>query len=69
LLALLQSQSVPFAFSTHDPVLEDLKRYPIIREYVLKHYVDLDGTGGLVLVDTRRQPTGRFGRLGFPCFG
>ena len=68
-LALLQRQSVPFAFSTHDPVLDDLKRYPTIREYFQRHYVELDGTGGLVLVDTRREPTSRFGRLGFPCFG
>jgi hypothetical protein len=69
LLALLQRQSVPFAFSTHDPVFNDLKRYPHIYEYFRTHYVELDGTRGLVLVDTRRTPTGQFGRLGFPCFG
>jgi hypothetical protein len=68
LLALLRQQSVPFAFSTHDPVLEDLKRYPMIREYMLEHYVELEGTDGLVLVDSRREPTSQFGRLGFPCF-
>lgn len=68
LLALLQSQSVPFAFSTHDPVFADLKRYPRIYEYFRQHYEELDGTRGLLLVDTRRQPTSRFGRLGFPCF-
>jgi len=66
--AILQAQSVPFALSTHDPVLNDLRRYPTIHEYFLKHYVELDGTRGLVLVDTRRQPTSTFGRLGFPCF-
>ncbi|MBI4486222.1 MAG: hypothetical protein HY655_09450 [Acidobacteria bacterium] len=68
LLELLQNQSVPFAFSTHDPVFADLKRYPRIHEYFRKHYAELDGTRGLVLVDTRRQPTSRFGHLGFPCF-
>lgn len=68
LLALLQSQSVPFAFSTHDPVLADLTRYPLIHEYFSKHYVELDGTEGRLLVDTRRPPMSRYGRLGFPCF-
>lgn len=68
LLALLQTQSVPFAFSTHDPVFADLKRYPRIHEYFLTHYVELEGARGVVLVDTRRQPTSQFGRLGFPCF-
>jgi hypothetical protein len=68
LLALLRTQSVPFAFSTHDPVLEDLKRYPSIRDYFATHYVELEGSHGLLLIDTRRQPTGRFGLLGFPCF-
>jgi hypothetical protein len=68
LLALLQRQSVPFAFSTHDPVFADLERYPRIHEYFRQHYVELDGTRGLLVVDTRRQPTSRFGRLGFPCF-
>ncbi len=68
LLDLLQRQSVPFAFSTHDPVFTDLKRYPRIHEYFATHYAELEGTSGLVLFDTRRQPTSRFGRLGFPCF-
>ncbi|MBI4486018.1 MAG: hypothetical protein HY655_08415 [Acidobacteria bacterium] len=68
LLALLRTQSVPFAFSTHDPVFADLKRYPRIHEYFRQHYEELEGTRGLLLVDTRRQPTSRFGELGFPCF-
>jgi hypothetical protein len=68
LLELLERQSVPFAFSTHDPVLTDLKRYPHIHRYFTPHYEELNGTQGLVLVDTRRQATSRFGRLGFPCF-
>lgn len=68
LLQLLQRQSVPFAYSTHDPVFEDLEAYPAIHEYFRKHYVELDGSGGLVLVDTRRRPTITFGAFGFPCF-
>ncbi|MBI4486221.1 MAG: hypothetical protein HY655_09445 [Acidobacteria bacterium] len=67
-LELLQRQSVPFAYSTHDPVLEDLKRYPRILAYFRQHYVELEGSRGLVLVDTRRQPRGTFGAPGFPCF-
>jgi hypothetical protein len=67
-LALLKNQSVPFAVSTHDPVLEDFKRYPKIREYLVKHYVEVEGSHGLILVDTRRQPKGRFGPMEFPCF-
>ncbi len=58
-LALLQKQSVPFALSTHDPVLDDFKSYPRIREYLCKHYAELEGSGGLLLVDTRRRPTER----------
>ena len=67
-LALLQHQSVPFAFSTDDPVLEDLGRYPAIRDYLVQHYVALAGSDGRLLLDRRRQPTGKFGALGFPCF-
>ena len=67
-LALIERQSVPFAFSTHDPVLEDFKAYPRIHEYLVRHYVELEGSEGRLLVDTRRTPTGTFGRVGFPCF-
>jgi hypothetical protein len=67
-LELLQRQSVPFAYSTHDPVFDDLSRYPRIHEYLKMHYVELEGSRGLVLVDNRRQPAGVFGQLGFPCF-
>ena len=67
-LSLLQRQSVPFAYSTHDPVLDDFRRYPRIREYLLANYTELEGSRGLLLVDTRRQPTGEFGSMGFPCF-
>ena len=67
-LDLFRRQSVPFAYSTHDPVLDDMKSYPRIREYLLEHYVELGGSRGRVLVDTRRPPTGEFAALGFPCF-
>ena len=68
LLALLERQSVPFAFSTHDPVFADLQRYPRIHQHFATHYAELEGTNGLLLFDTRRGATSRFGRLGFPCF-
>jgi hypothetical protein len=67
-LRLLQQQSVPFAYSTHDPVLDDFKRYPHIREYLMTNYTELDGSGGLLLIDRRRSPTGVFGKVAFPCF-
>jgi hypothetical protein len=67
-LAMLQSQSVPFAISTTERVLEDFKVYPRILDYLMKHYVELEGSEGRLLVDTRRQPVRRYGRLGFPCF-
>ena len=67
-LRLLLRQSVPFAFSTNDPVLDDFKAYPTIREYLVENYVELEGSRGRLLVDTRRQPTGTFGSTGFPCF-
>ncbi len=67
-LELLERQSVPFAYSTHDPVLEDMRRYPHIHEYLKAHYVELEGSRGLVLVDARRRPSGVFEALGFPCF-
>ena len=67
-LELLRSQSVPFALSTHDPVVGDLQRYPDIQAYVNANYVELAGSEGLVLVDRRRQPTGRYGDDGRPCF-
>ena len=67
-LELLRRQSVPFAISTNDPVLVDLETYPKIRQYVAEHYVELEPGNGYLLVDRRRQPTGRFGPKGFPCF-
>jgi hypothetical protein len=67
-LALLEKQSVPFAFSTHDPLLDDFRKYPRIREYLTAHYVELDGSEGHLLIDTRRTPSSTFGALGFPCF-
>ena len=67
-LMLLRTQSVPFAVSTHDPVLDDLRDYPDIRRYFQENYVPLEGSGGLLLVDRRRHATGHFGAIGFPCF-
>jgi len=67
-LALLEQQSVPFAFSTDEPVLKDFEPYPRIRQYLAEHYVELEGSNGRVLIDRRRQPTGTFGSLRFPCF-
>ena len=67
-LELLRTQSVPFAFSTGDPVLADLQKYPEILQYFQQNYVEVEGSAGQLLVDRRRQPTGRFGALGLPCF-
>ena len=67
-LMLLRTQSVPFAFSTHNPVLDDLRAYPDIRRYFQENYVPLEGSGGLLLVDRRRHASGHFGAIGFPCF-
>lgn len=65
-LALLERQSVPFAISTNDRILDDLETYPLIREYMARHYKALDG--GWLLVDTRREPKRTFGPDGYPCF-
>jgi hypothetical protein len=67
-LGLIQRQSVPFAISTNDPVLDDFKAYPRIHTYLTNNYVELEGSGGRLLADRRRRPGGRFGRLGWPCF-
>lgn len=67
-LELLRRQSVPFALSTHDPVLRDFEKYPRIREYLASNYTELDGSAGFLLIDKGRRPTGTFGTLGFPCF-
>lgn len=66
-LALLRRQSVPFAYSTNEPVLQDLEFYPKIRAYFAEHYAEFKG--GHLLIDRRRQPTGTFKALGLPCFG
>jgi 4-amino-4-deoxy-L-arabinose transferase-like glycosyltransferase len=67
-LALLRRQSVPFVFSTNDPVFEDFKAYPAILAYLRAYYIELEGSSGLMLVDRRRMPVRRFGELGLPCF-
>jgi hypothetical protein len=67
-LGLLRKHRPPFAISTTDPVLQDFKVYPHIREYLVANYVEVPGSAGLLLVDRRRQSTSRFGAAGFPCF-
>jgi hypothetical protein len=67
-LALLRTHRPPFAISTTDPVLQDFTVYPHIYQYLVANYVEVPGTGGLLLVDRRRQATSRFGAVGFPCF-
>jgi hypothetical protein len=67
-LSLLQRQSVPFAFSTTDPVLNDLARYPRIQAYVRENYVEVEGTDGTLLVDRRRLPSSHYGSPRLPCF-
>lgn len=65
-LALLRRQSVPFAYSTNDPVLDELEFYPSVRAYFVEHYLVFKD--GHLLVDRRRQPTRTFEPLGLPCF-
>jgi hypothetical protein len=67
-LSVIEQQRVPFAFSDTDPVVDDFKHYPSIHKYLLEHYVELEGSNGLLLVDTRLTPVRAFGALGFPCF-
>jgi len=67
-LDLLRHQSVPFAFSTHEPLLDYLKAYPHIHAYMLANYIEIEGSSGHLLVDRRRTPVRAFGTLGFPCF-
>jgi hypothetical protein len=67
-LSLLQRQSVPFAFSSSDPVLTELARYPRISAYIRENYVEIEGTNGTLLVDRRRSPTRSYGPRGLPCF-
>jgi len=67
-LALLERQSVPVAISTASPVLGDLKAYPRIQEYIRQHYTAVDGGKGVLLVDSRRRPTGVHAATGYPCF-
>jgi hypothetical protein len=66
--ALLSRQSVPFSFSTHDAVLDDMRPYPHIREYMQRNYVEIEGSNGRLLVDSRRRPVREYWTLGFPCF-
>jgi hypothetical protein len=67
-LALLRRQSVPFAISTHDPVLADLQPYPRILAHFRARYLEVPETGGRLLVERERRPLGEFGPLRYPCF-
>ena len=67
-LGLLRRQAVPFVFSADDPVFEDFSAYPAILAYLHEHYVEVEGSSGLMLVDRRRMPVRQFGELGLPCF-
>jgi hypothetical protein len=67
-LALLTHQSVPFIVWTSDTVLEDLRRYPRILQYVAEHYRELGDAKGRILVDKRRRPVRWYGADHRPCF-
>jgi hypothetical protein len=67
-LETIKLQSVPFAFSTHNPVFDEFKRYQAIWAYLHANYVEVDGFHGRLLVDARRAPTSTFGPTGLPCF-
>jgi hypothetical protein len=67
-LMLLQQQSVPFAISNRDPVLDDLKAYPKIRAYIERYYIEVQGTHGRILRDTRRTSVRSWGDGALPCF-
>jgi hypothetical protein len=68
-LQLIERQSVPIVFSTHDPVLDDFAAYPAIRDYLLANYQEAPGSDGRVLTERRRAPQGTYGPGGWPCFG
>jgi type IV secretory pathway VirB2 component (pilin) len=68
LLELLRRQSIPFAFSTHEPVHHELQPYPNIREHLTTNYVEVEGFQGRLLVDRRRRPTRTYGSDALPCF-
>lgn len=67
-LALILRQSVPFAYSTQNPVLVDFRQYPRIHEYLVTHYTPVGGSSGRLLVDKRRRPTRGYGPTALPCF-
>ena len=67
-LRLLERQSVPIVFSYSVPAMSDFAAYPTIAAYLRAHYREVEGTEGQILVDTRRQPVGRFEPAGYPCF-
>jgi hypothetical protein len=67
-LALLKKQSVPIVFSLGVPAMNDFAAYPSIAGYLRTHYRTIEGAEEQILVDRRREPTGRFAPTGYPCF-
>ena len=67
-LRLLERQSVPIVVSYAVPAMSDFAAYPNIAAYLRAHYREVEGTEGQILVDVRRQPTGRYEPDGYPCF-
>lgn len=67
-LALLSRQRVPFAYSSNDPVLDEFKAYPRIREYLATHFTEVEGYNGRLLVNTTLQSVRGFGPSNLPCF-
>jgi hypothetical protein len=49
-------------------VLDDLKTYPDIRDRVARHYIEIEGSNGHLLFDSRRQPIRSFGCSDSPVF-
>jgi len=67
-LQWLQRQNVPVVVSLGAPVMADFAAYPTIAAYLREWYREVEDTEGRLLVDTRRQVTGRFPLTGYPCF-
>jgi len=67
-LALIQKVSVPMVVAHDIAAMKDFAAYPRIAAYLREHYREVEGTKGEILVDGRRQVTGRFESTGYPCF-
>ena len=67
-LELLKRQSVPFVVGRGRNVIDEFRYYPRIRAHLAAHYRAVDGSGGSLLYDGRRQVVRSFGPDGLPCF-